>query len=86
MYHQKFNALPEGNSTVDSQNAGGDNELAPSTSPAMTLSRENWSHLVGASTETVIRILGDLRDEGLIDINASQIILLDIDRLTRLKR
>lgn len=58
----------------------------PNTSAAMTLSRENWSHLVGASTETVIRILGDLRDEGLIDIQASQITLLDIDKLARLKR
>lgn len=55
-------------------------------SPAMTLSRENWSHLVGASTETVIRILSDLRSEGLIEINASQITLLDIDKLNRLKR
>ncbi|MBC8156231.1 MAG: response regulator, partial [Bacteroidetes bacterium] len=56
----------------------------PNRSPAMTLSRENWSHLVGASTETVIRILGDLRAEGLIDINASQITLLDIGKLTAL--
>ena len=58
----------------------------PNTSPAMTLSRENWSHLVGASTETVIRVLGDLRAEGLIEINASRIALLDIIKLTRLKR
>ena len=52
----------------------------------MTLSRENWSHLVGASTETVIRILSDFRTEGLIDVNGSQITLLDIDKLTNLKR
>ena len=52
----------------------------------MTLSRENWSHLVGASTETVIRILSDFRTEGLIDVNGSQITLLDIDKLTHLKR
>lgn len=61
-------------------------DSALNTSPAMTLSRENWSHLVGATTETVIRILGDLRAEGLIEINASQITLLDIDKLTHLKR
>ncbi len=61
-------------------------EPNPNTSLAMSLSRENWSHLVGASTETVIRVLGDLRAEGLIEINGSQIILLDIDKLTRLKR
>lgn len=51
----------------------------------MTLSRDNWSHLVGASTETVIRILSDFRTEGLVGINASQITLLDIDKLSRLK-
>jgi CheY-like chemotaxis protein/CRP-like cAMP-binding protein len=55
-------------------------------SQAMNLSRENWSHLVGASTETVIRVLSDLRTEGLIELNASQITLLDIEKLTRLKR
>lgn len=55
------------------------------TSPAMTLSRDNWSDLVGASTETVIRILGDFKTEGLIGINGSQITLLNIDKLTRLK-
>ena len=55
-------------------------------SPAMTLSRENWSHLVGASTETVIRVLSDLRAEGLIDIKGTEITLLDIEKLTRLKR
>jgi CheY-like chemotaxis protein len=55
-------------------------------SPAMTLSRDNWSDLVGASTETVIRILSDFRTEGLVGINGSQITLLNIDKLNRLKR
>jgi len=55
-------------------------------SPAMTLSRENWSHLVGASTETVIRAMSGLRAEGLIDITDSQITLLNIEKLTRIKR
>lgn len=59
---------------------------APNTSSPMTLSRDNWSYLVGASTETVIRVLSDFRAEGLIEINASEITLLDIDKLTRLKR
>lgn len=57
----------------------------PDSAPAMTLSRDNWSQLVGASTETVIRVLSDLRAEGLIGINASQITLLDVEKLTRLK-
>lgn len=52
---------------------------------SMTLSRENWAQLVGASMETVIRVLSDLRAEGMIKLSGSQITLLDIDRLTRLK-
>lgn len=56
------------------------------TSSPMTLSRDNWSHLTGASTETVIRILSDFRAEGLIRINANQITLLDMDKLIHLKR
>ncbi len=58
----------------------------PNTSLPMILSRENWSHLVGASTETVIRILSDLRVEGLIEITASQITLLNIEKLSHIKR
>ncbi|PRY25889.1 CRP-like cAMP-binding protein [Spirosoma oryzae] len=55
------------------------------SAPFMTLSRENWAQLVGASMETVIRVLSDLRAEGMIKLSGSQITLLDIDRLTRLK-
>jgi CRP-like cAMP-binding protein len=54
-------------------------------SPPMTLSRENWSQLVGASTETVIRTLSDFRNESLIDVNGSQITLLDIQKIAALK-
>lgn len=97
MYYHKFYPVPPGSAAGlapdDDRTADGSGSAAVAavdsvlnTSPAMTLSRENWSHLVGASTETVIRILGDLRTERLIDINASQITLRDIDKLTRLKR
>ncbi|QKZ13813.1 response regulator [Spirosoma sp. KUDC1026] len=52
---------------------------------SMTLLRENCAQLVGASMETVIRVLSDLRTEGMLELSGSQITLLDIDRLTRLK-
>ncbi|MVM32142.1 response regulator [Spirosoma sp. HMF4905] len=69
--------------------AVGTDQLPPSqlslTNPAMSLSRENWSQLVGASPETVIRVLGDLRTEGMLELSGSQITLLDSDRLARLK-
>ncbi len=58
---------------------------AANTSLPMNLSRENLAHLVGASTETVIRVLGDLRAEGLISLSDRQTTLLDINKLARLK-
>jgi CRP-like cAMP-binding protein/FixJ family two-component response regulator len=54
-------------------------------SAPMTLSRENWSQLVGASTETVIRTISDFRNEGLIDVNGSQITLLDVQKIAALR-
>ena len=74
--------LPAGSPPRPSRTSG---SPSPNTSLPMTLSRENWSHLVGASAETVIRVLSDFRAEGLISLSASQITLLDIDKLTRLK-
>ena len=62
---------------------GSENE---NVSPPMTLSREDWAHLVGASTETVIRTLSDLKADGLIEITARHITLLDIEKLNLLKR
>lgn len=60
-------------------------EPAANTSRPMTLSRENWAHLVGASVETVVRVLSDLKAEGLISLSGSEITLLNIDKLTRMK-
>ena len=82
---QAGNPLPLGSQSGLSRPANGSGKPSPNTSLPMTLSRENWSHLVGASAETVIRVLSDFRAEGLISLSASQITLLDIDKLTRLK-
>lgn len=38
---------------------------------SMTLSRENWAQLVGASMETVIRVLSDLRAEGILALSST---------------
>lgn len=86
MYQQKFHSRPADSDPADNPEYAVQAPVDSNTSAAMTLSRENWSHLVGASTETVIRILSDLRAEGLIDIAGSQITLLDIEKLTQLKR
>lgn len=65
--------------------AEGSDSPAINASLPMNLARETLAHLVGASTETVIRILGDLRAEGLISLSDRQTTLLDIDKLARLK-
>lgn len=81
---QKFYPIQPSSATATPR-SDDDQAQKPIMSPPMTLSRENWSHLVGASTETIIRTLGDLRAEGLIKLTASEITLFDIEKLTRLK-
>jgi len=86
LYQRKFYSQSADSDPVDNPESAVPAPVDSNTSAAMTLSRENWSRLVGASTETVIRILSDLRAEGLIDIAGSQITLLNIEKLTHLKR
>lgn len=78
MMQRKFYPRPDGP-------AGGAGQPAANTSLPMNLARENLAHMVGASTETVIRVLGDLRAEGLISLSDRQTTLLDINKLARLK-
>jgi CRP/FNR family transcriptional regulator, polysaccharide utilization system transcription regulator len=51
----------------------------------MAIAREDLANIVGSSKETVIRTLSDFKDERLIDIKGSNIILLDSQKLARLK-
>ncbi len=85
MVQLKFYSQPTGGSTSLSTQSVDSIDPIANTSRPMTLSRENWSHLVGASVETVVRVLSDLRTEGLISLSGSEITLLDIDKLTRMK-
>ncbi|EMR01238.1 response regulator [Cesiribacter andamanensis] len=57
----------------------------PGKKMALTISREDLANIVGASQETVIRTLADLKDEKLIDINAGKITILNFDKLSRLR-
>ncbi|MDB5274573.1 MAG: transcriptional regulator [Chitinophagaceae bacterium] len=52
---------------------------------SMAISRDDLSGLVGASKETVIRMLSDFKEEGLIQVNGSRITLLKPDKLMNLK-
>jgi len=47
----------------------------------LPLSRSDLSDLTSMSTESVIRIMKDFKDDGIIDINNKAIILLDLPRL-----
>lgn len=47
----------------------------------LPLSRSDLSDLTSMSTESVIRIMKDFKDDGIIDINNKAITLLDIPRL-----
>ena len=50
----------------------------------LPLSRSDLSDLTSMSTESVIRIMKDFKDDGIIEINNKSVALLDIPRLTRI--
>jgi CRP-like cAMP-binding protein len=57
-----------------------------SAEPAVfKVSREDLAAMAGIATETVSRTLSDFKDEGLIEKRGSQINLLNVDRLTKMK-
>ena len=88
LVQRKFYAPVQPNGDAEPLPAGEVGQDSPAAEPPplpMSLSRENWSHLVGASTETVIRTLSDLRAEGLIELTGSQITIVNLERLIRLK-
>jgi len=50
----------------------------------LDLSREDLSKFVGTARETLVRILYEFKDEGLIEVNGRSIILLDAGKLTKI--
>lgn len=57
---------------------------APQQKFILPLSRGEFAEVVGISEETGIRILGDYKQQRLIDVDKSEITLLDIPRLQRI--
>jgi CRP-like cAMP-binding protein len=49
------------------------------------VSREELASMAGIATETVSRTLTDFKDEGLIEKKGSQVTILDLNRLTKMK-
>ncbi|MBC5620057.1 MULTISPECIES: Crp/Fnr family transcriptional regulator [Butyricimonas] len=50
----------------------------------LNITREDLSNFVGTATETLIRLLSDLKNEGLVEAKGRKIKLLDHDKLKRL--
>ncbi|GAB3926600.1 response regulator [Larkinella terrae] len=55
------------------------------TALTVSLTREELGMLSGTATESLIRTLGDFRDEGIIDLRDGKIVVTDPGRLERLK-
>lgn len=49
------------------------------------ISREDLSNIVGTATESLIRTLSDLKDEGLIELKAGQVKIIDVRKLEHMK-
>jgi len=60
------------------------NKIFKSNSFDLPLSRADLGDLCGMSTESVIRVMKEFKDDGLIEMNCKQIELLDIGRLERI--
>jgi len=56
---------------------------APEEKFSMSISRNDLAALVGTATESLIRTLSDLKDEGLVSVKGSQISILDEKGLKR---
>lgn len=52
---------------------------------SMNISREDLANLVGTATETVIRTLGEFKEDKYIEISGGNIKILDYDKLLKIK-
>jgi DNA-binding response OmpR family regulator len=52
----------------------------------LAISRDDLAKMVGTASESVIRVLSDFKDEGLIDIETGKIIILKSDKLEKVVR
>ena len=59
-------------------------KLKDQPAPVLNLSRENIAQSIGIATESLIRTLGDFKDEKLIDIQTGKVVILDEGKLRNL--
>jgi len=55
--------------------------LANTNRAEINLSRDDMAQNFGVAKESLIRTLTDFKDEGLIDIQKTKVIILNIDKL-----
>ncbi len=58
-----------------------ENKINPKLEPVISLTREDLANIVGTAKETVIRLISDFKENGLIKVNGRKIKLVDIDGL-----
>jgi CRP-like cAMP-binding protein len=51
----------------------------------MSISRDDLAKLVGTATESLIRTISDFKEEGLIQVNASNITILNVRKLEQMR-
>lgn len=59
-------------------------EEGSATSPLLNISRDNLAAIAGTAKESLIRTLGDFRDEGLIEIRDRDIVILQEKRIAEM--
>lgn len=52
----------------------------------LKVSRDDLSNMVGTATESVIRVLSDLKEEGIIEVQSGKIIIKDMDKLAKIQQ
>jgi CRP-like cAMP-binding protein len=57
----------------------------PELKDNIKISREDLAAMAGMATETVSRTLSDFKDEGLIEKKGSNILILNLDKLAKMK-
>jgi len=52
----------------------------------LTISREDLANMVGTATESVIRVISDLKEEKIISVNSGKILIEEADKLEQIKK
>ena len=53
---------------------------------ALSVSREDLSNMVGTATESVIRVISDFKEEGLVESKNGKIVIKDFEKLLQVQR